>query len=93
VIAPLQEPALPRSVLGSLLRAQETLARIRANGHPSIGGEVARDLDALVEHVREASLDGPIHDALTHVIDTSADICVAVEHAYFDPGDQAALLA
>lgn len=89
----LKEPALPRSVLGSLLRAQRTLARIRAQGHPSIGAEVERELTALVEHVREASLDGPIHDALTHVIDTSTDLCVTVERAYFDPGDQAALLA
>lgn len=87
-----KEPALPRSVLGCLMRAKETLSRIRADGHPGIGGEAERMLDALVEHVRAMPIDATIHDELTGIIDRTASICVAIDEAYFDPGDQAALL-
>lgn len=49
----------------------------------------SRALDALVEHVREASVGRAIHEALTHGIDIGAD----AEKAYSDPGDQASLRA
>ena len=89
----MKEPALPRSVLGSLTRARETFARIRAEGHPSIGGEAERMLGDLVEQVREGAVDETLHEQLTAVIDRTAEICVAIDGAYFDPGDQVALLA
>ncbi len=88
----IKEPAHPRSVLGSLMRAHDTLSRIRAEGHPRMGGEAARRLAVLVEHLRECPIDASIHDELTHVIDETAKICVAIDEAYFEPGDQAALL-
>ncbi|MBX3271019.1 MAG: alpha-E domain-containing protein [Sandaracinaceae bacterium] len=87
-----KEPDLPRSVLGSLLRARDTLARIRAAGHPALGVAAERALDALVAHAREAPLGAALHEELTHVIDETTTICVALERDYFDPGDQRALL-
>ena len=88
----LKEPALPRSVLGTLMRAHETLLRIRAQGHPGIGIDAERALASLVEHVRGAPIDASIHEELTRIIDETAAICVAIDEAYFDPGDQVALL-
>jgi uncharacterized alpha-E superfamily protein len=88
----LRDTALPRSVLCSLIRAHQTLLRVREEGYPSLGGEAERVLDGLVAYVREVPLDASIHEVLTHVIDRTADICLAIERAYFDPGDQSALL-
>ncbi|MCA9605905.1 MAG: alpha-E domain-containing protein, partial [Myxococcales bacterium] len=87
-----REPALPRSVLGCLMRARETLDRIRQQGHPGIGRDAEHQLARLVDHVREMPIDASIHERLTEVIDAIAAICVAVDEAYFDPGDQVALL-
>jgi len=92
----LSEPKLPRSVLGSLTRAQSTLRRIRESGHPKLGGEADDRLATLVARVRGLELQtlesGGIHEELTLVIDETARICVDVQDAYFDPGDQTALL-
>lgn len=93
----LQDPALPRSVLGCLLRARATLERIRTEGRPELGDEPAALLDGLIDRLRTRDIDTifgqSIHDELTNAIDTTAAICASIDRAYFDPGDQSALLA
>lgn len=93
----LQDPALPRSVLGCLLRARTTLERIRLEGRPDLGDEPAAMLDGLIERLRSRDIDAifgeSIHAELTQVIDTTTGVCAAIDRAYFDPGDQSALLA
>jgi uncharacterized alpha-E superfamily protein len=92
----LQDPALPRSVLGCLLRARATLERIRQEGRPEVGDAPAAMLDALIARLRAKDIETifaeSIHDELTHAIDTTGEICRAIDRAYVDPGDQTALL-
>ncbi|MCB9604197.1 MAG: alpha-E domain-containing protein [Sandaracinus sp.] len=92
----LQDPALPRSVIGCLLRARATLERIRQVGRPELGDTPAALLDGLIERLRTRDIESifadSIHDELTHAIDTTSAICAAIDRAYVDPGDQSALV-
>ncbi|MCB9621291.1 MAG: alpha-E domain-containing protein [Sandaracinus sp.] len=91
----LQDPALPRSVIGCLLRARATLERIRQVSRPSSATRRPR-ADGLIERLRTRDIESifadSIHDELTHAIDTTSAICAAIDRAYVDPGDQSALV-
>lgn len=78
----------PRSVFHCLKRAQNFLSRIRPRTGPT--GEkswamLAALLDDLERLSGEDIFERGLHDELTRIIDTTAEICAAIHSDYFDP--------
>lgn len=78
----------PRSVYFCLRRARDLLSQIRPTDSP-IGGRSWAMLTALLDDLDRSSVEDiferGLHDELTRVIDTTAEICAAVHADYLDP--------
>jgi len=79
----------PRSVLHNLVRARNFLGLVRPAGGSSVGerseallDQTLREFDALdIDRV----LDRGLHEVLTGVVETTAQICESVRSEFFDP--------
>ncbi len=84
----LKETAFPRSVLYCLERALVFVQQVRPkNG--IVGDRSVDVLLALIEDLQEKSMadivQRGIHEELTRIIDSVAEVCQAIHHDYFDP--------
>lgn len=83
------EPDFPRSVVHCLDRAERFLRRLRPAAVPEVGRSSAELLAGLARGLRVQSIEqilaAGLHEELTRVIDTSAQICDAVNADYFNP--------
>jgi len=83
-----KEPALPRSVAYSLGRAAGCLERIRQRGSDDIGKRSATCLRQLRARLDNASFEDdfvPVHEELTHIVNSVAELCQVIHDDYFDP--------
>lgn len=84
----LKETAFPRSVLYCLERAMVFVQQVRPrNG--IVGDRSVDRLLKLIEELQEKSMEDivqrGIHEELTRIIDSVAEVCQAIHHDYFDP--------
>jgi uncharacterized alpha-E superfamily protein len=79
----------PRSIMYSLMRAEDQLRRLHSEEFPEIGAESRELLEDLLADLRSKSIneciDIGIHDVLTEIVDNVANICSAVQHDFFTP--------
>jgi uncharacterized alpha-E superfamily protein len=85
----LLEPGFPRSVLHCVDRALRFLGRVHKAAGEAVGHESAARLGELRDRLRaytaERLFEVGVHEELTRLIDTTADICQTIHDEYFDP--------
>ncbi len=85
----LLEPAFPRAVHHSFLRALHLLRRIRPRKQPEIGAESAARLQGIVRWLRsrtiERILQRGIHTELTALVNRAAQVGEAIRSDFFQP--------
>jgi uncharacterized alpha-E superfamily protein len=83
------DPAFPRSIRHNTARAGNFLRLIRPSEPPEVGRRSAALLGAFRRELDELDIDAVmargIHDTMTWVVNTVADICTGVHEDYFDP--------
>jgi len=83
----LLEAAFPASVRHALTRARNFLDRIRPAEAPEIGRESSELLEGLHAYVAgldvDRALEEGIHEVLTHIVDSIADVSRAINQDYF----------
>lgn len=83
------EQRFPRSVLHGLARARDCVAAIRRFSGRTTPTQSAELLEALVtsveRHDADSLLAAGIHEELTRIVDTVAEVCNAIHIDYFDP--------
>jgi uncharacterized alpha-E superfamily protein len=81
------EPDLPRSVSHCLRAARHALVHVRGFGSSRIGMVSTALMEALLSHV--ALRDGrglfgeELHEELTYLVDSVADLCASIEQEFF----------
>jgi uncharacterized alpha-E superfamily protein len=83
------DPAFPRSVLHNLERARHFLSLVRPPEPTSVGARTqARLLETLEQLARmgiDTVLAEGLHEVLTWIVDSAAEICASVYEDFFDP--------
>jgi uncharacterized alpha-E superfamily protein len=88
----LQDPTFPRSVLHCFERAEEALGNIEvaAERRRSTPSMVA--IRSMVDRLRAQNIvsviQSGLHDELTHVVNTTANVCDQLHHDFFDPSTE-----
>jgi len=86
------DPAFPRSVRHNLDRAALLLANLRPAEQPQIGRNSAALLERMLSRVAamtiESVLADGMHNVLTWVVDTCAELSQAVDADFFEPPDR-----
>jgi uncharacterized alpha-E superfamily protein len=84
------DPAFPRSVVHNLDRARNFLNLVRPPGRELRAATLlAETLDLMAKMTIETVLAEGLHDVLTWIVDTTAEICDAVRTDFFDPAPRA----
>ena len=85
----LRDPSFPRSVLHCFERAELLLRRIEAATARVTATDSLKCLQAMTEHLRQAKitdvLHAGLHEELTRVVDTGAQVCDHLRRDFLDP--------
>jgi uncharacterized alpha-E superfamily protein len=83
------DPTFPRSVLHNLMRARNFLALVRPALPTPVGAPthtlLEKTLDRLAAMTIDEVLARGLHEVLTWIVDSTAEICTAVHEDFFDP--------
>jgi len=83
------DPAFPRSVSHNLARAKNFLNLVRPPRPSAVGQHADQILRQLRKELGQMSIDDVLeqglHEVLTWIVDTTAEVCVAVHSDFFDP--------
>ena len=79
----------PRSILHCLERSKNFMKLVGKAGKPGVGriseGLMQDLLDSVSTQDIESLLKKGLHDELTRIIDGTTEVCLAVNHDYFNP--------
>lgn len=82
------DETFPRAILFCLQRAQQLLVRLQPPHRPEIGAASVATIDTLLaymnEHATSPIRDVDVHALLTHIVDTTAGVCMTIQDDYFN---------
>jgi len=89
------DPSFPRSVLHNLHRARNFLGLVRPPGGGAVGRRTDLILSESLDHLEAMGMDEVfaegLHEVLTWIVDTTAEVCDRVREDFFEAGGVAAI--
>ena len=91
------DPTFPRSVLHNLRRARNFLGLVRPPGGGPVGRRTEITLSEALDHLEAMGIDEVLaeglHEVLTWIVNTTAEVCDRVREEFFDPSPEGARAA